>query len=77
MRRCVDRNRSNVYGKIQKVDEKKEARDTENTKEKWRNSAIGRIKNEVAGIRRQETSRNDKGRTKQINCEIKRVKGCR
>jgi malate/lactate dehydrogenase len=36
---------SNVHGKIQKGNEKKEARDTENTKEKVRSSAIEIIKN--------------------------------
>jgi hypothetical protein len=70
LRGCVGTNRSNVYGKIQKEDEKKEARDTENTKENGRNSTLGGIKNKVAGIRRQETRMNDKGRAKQINCEI-------
>jgi len=43
--RCSTTNCSNVYGKIQKGTEKKEARDTENTKEKGKSSAIGRIKN--------------------------------
>jgi hypothetical protein len=43
LRRCVATNCSNVYGKIRKRNEKKEARDTENTKEKGRNSPIGRI----------------------------------
>ena len=43
LRRCVATNCSNVYGKIRKRNGKKEARDTENTKEKRRNSPIGRI----------------------------------
>jgi hypothetical protein len=38
LRRSVTTNYSNVYGKIQKGNEKKEARGTESTKEKVRNT---------------------------------------
>jgi len=38
LRRCVTTNYSNVYGKIQKGNEKKEARGTESMKEKGRNT---------------------------------------
>jgi hypothetical protein len=48
VRRCVTANCNNACGKIQKGNEKKEATDTENTKEKGRNSAIERIKNKEA-----------------------------
>jgi hypothetical protein len=68
LRRCVTTDCSNVYWEIQKGNEKKETRDTENTKDKKRTSAVGRIKNKGACIRRQETRMNGKGRTKQILC---------
>jgi hypothetical protein len=67
--RCATTNCSNVYGKIQKGNEKKEARDTGNTKEKGRNSAIGIIKNKEPRIRRQKTVMNGKRRAKQIHCQ--------